>query len=386
VGDLVVNTVGQGTSITAASSGTQRFVNNVDGSNTLNNSGGSTAPGAASVTMTWNFGGSDEWQTISSSLQPSASAYDLVFVATKNGAATTNNKVYALRSDTGATLWTFNDGSGGNNWSVGEINGMPYVDYNRNRLYVASLSTSGTGASLWIVDITTGRLVGAPGACPTANSACVNLGDIDTAPNVSVDRNTLWVGNKTASVYAINLAVAPGAGMMKWTAPLNLGANTQVKGLVWEDDFWPGRLYMVVANTTTANNAVRCFPDPGIGGTPNAATVCTVGGTWSTPTKTINGAQAGIPLDKFYVTAWDGTTGTIRQLDFATGTLGTPFTVGDGTKQPGDVSTELGTEMYVGTTEGKIRRAWRSSVSTTTGGRTSTGTSRPRTSARSWWP
>jgi len=280
--------------------------------------------------------------------------YDLIYVATTNGAGTTNNKVYALRSDTGAIVWTFNGGGAGNNWSVGEINGMPAVDYTRNRLYVASLSTSGTGASLWIVDITTGRLVGNPAACPTANSACVNLGNIDTSPNISYDTNTLWVGNKTGSVYAINLPSAPGASMMKWTAPLNLGANNQLKGLVWEDFNTFNRLYMVVANTTTANNAIRCFPDPGVGGTPNAATTCTVGGTWSTSTKTINGAQAALPLDQLYVTSWDGTTGRIQQLDFATGTLGTPFTIGDGTKQPGDVSTDLGAELYVGTTEGKV--------------------------------
>jgi outer membrane protein assembly factor BamB len=350
VGDMIVNTVGQGTSITAAGQ-TQRFLNNVNSSNTLNNSGGSTAPGAASVVMTWTFGASDEWQTISASLQPSASAYDLLYVATKNGAGSTNNKVFALRSDTGAVVWTFNDGSAGNTWSVGEINGMPAVDYGRNRLYVTSMSTSGTGASLWIVDITTGLLVGSPGACPTANTACVNLGDIDTSPNISFDGNTLWVGNKTGSVYAISLAAAPGPSMLKWTAPLALGASNQLKGLVWEDFSTSGRLYMVVANTTAASNAVRCFLDPGIGGTPNAASACS---GWGGATVTINGAQAALPNDKLYVTSWDGVTGRIQQLDFATGTPGTAFTLGDGTRQPGDISTDLGTELFVGTTEGKI--------------------------------
>ena len=33
-------------------------------------------------------------------------SYDVVFAATNN-ASPTNNKVVALRSDTGATLWTF---------------------------------------------------------------------------------------------------------------------------------------------------------------------------------------------------------------------------------------------------------------------------------------
>ena len=70
-GDIVVNTVGQGNSVTSPGAGqTERFLKNVDTSNTLNNSGGSTAPGAAMVTMTWTFGSSDEWQSISSSLRP----------------------------------------------------------------------------------------------------------------------------------------------------------------------------------------------------------------------------------------------------------------------------------------------------------------------------
>jgi outer membrane protein assembly factor BamB len=280
--------------------------------------------------------------------------YDLVMFATKNGAGTTNNKVFALRSDTGAIVWTFNDGGAGNNWSVGEISGMAAVDpvAGRNKLYVTSLSTSGTGASFWIVDTTTGLLVGSPGSCPTANTACVNLGDIDSSAVISVhDSATLWVGNKTGSVYAIDLTAAPGANMMKWTGPLDLGAGNQVKGIIWEDWSIPGRLYMVVANTTPANSTVRCFLDPGVAGTPNAGTACS---GWSGATVTVNGAQAPMLLDKLYVSSWNGTTGQIQQINFSNGTLGTPFTVGDGTRQPGDLSTDLGSELFVGTDEGKV--------------------------------
>ncbi|HKB24225.1 MAG TPA: hypothetical protein VKG64_04150, partial [Methylomirabilota bacterium] len=75
---------------------------------------------------------------------------------------------------------------------------------------------------------------------------------------------------------------------------------------------------------------------------------------WFAAAVTISGAQAAIPLDKLYVTSWDGTTGRIQQLDFATGNAGTAFTLGDGTRQPGNASTDLGTEIFVGTTEGKI--------------------------------
>jgi hypothetical protein len=70
--DLVVDTIGQGTGIDAPGSGqTSRFVRNVDTTNTQNNTGASTAPGARSVALTWNFTGMpDEWQAIATSLQP----------------------------------------------------------------------------------------------------------------------------------------------------------------------------------------------------------------------------------------------------------------------------------------------------------------------------
>jgi hypothetical protein len=70
--DLVVNTVGQGNRIDQTGAGQiAQFTQNFTASNTLNNSAASTAPGTgAMVTMTWTFGATDFWQTISTSLQP----------------------------------------------------------------------------------------------------------------------------------------------------------------------------------------------------------------------------------------------------------------------------------------------------------------------------
>lgn len=73
-GDVVVNTVGQGAGVSMAEEPGQieRFKNNVANSNTLNNSAGSTQlSDALSIVTCWDFTGSDEWQTISSSLRPS---------------------------------------------------------------------------------------------------------------------------------------------------------------------------------------------------------------------------------------------------------------------------------------------------------------------------
>jgi len=71
-GDLVVNTVGEGGKIGAPGTGqTLRFLDNNSGGDTLDNSAASTQTAAGtSTTMTWTFTDQDEWQTISSSLQP----------------------------------------------------------------------------------------------------------------------------------------------------------------------------------------------------------------------------------------------------------------------------------------------------------------------------
>ena len=72
MGDIVVNTVGHGGGVVAPGMNqTQRVLDNVDTSNSLNNQAASTAPGnSPTTTMTWTFATMDEWQTISSSLQP----------------------------------------------------------------------------------------------------------------------------------------------------------------------------------------------------------------------------------------------------------------------------------------------------------------------------
>lgn len=70
-GDLVVNTTGAGAPFNSPrSADTQRYLSNVDDRFTLNNSAASTAPGAAVVTTSWGISAPDEWQSISTSLQP----------------------------------------------------------------------------------------------------------------------------------------------------------------------------------------------------------------------------------------------------------------------------------------------------------------------------
>ena len=72
VGDLAVDFVGQGTSVSVpATADNTLFLDNVSTLDTLDNIGASTVTSAgSSVTMGWDFGASDEWQTIALSLVP----------------------------------------------------------------------------------------------------------------------------------------------------------------------------------------------------------------------------------------------------------------------------------------------------------------------------
>lgn len=68
--DLVLNTVGQGDHIDSAGAGqVELYTSNSSNGFTLDNTGASTQPGAATVTATWEFGNADEWQSISLSLR-----------------------------------------------------------------------------------------------------------------------------------------------------------------------------------------------------------------------------------------------------------------------------------------------------------------------------
>jgi len=145
-------------------------------------------------------------------------------------------------------------------------------------------------------------------------------------------------------LYAIDLT--PPTPALKWTGPLALGAAARIKGFPWEDYSTSERLYF-----STNDGTVRCFQDPGVGGTPNPAAVCS---GWGAVSTAVAGATTGVLLDQLYVGSWNGSLGRVVAIDPATGAAGTPFNVGDGTRQVGDVSTETASEIFVGTTEGKI--------------------------------
>jgi len=118
-----------------------------------------------------------------------APAFDTVIVATRNVGAgsTTNNKVFGLNGNTGATVWTFNPGN------MDIVNSTPYIDYINNMVWVASRSIGGVGQpSLWQINTNTGSL-----------SASFNLNDIDQAPTQNFDGKIIYVTTNGGRLYAV---------------------------------------------------------------------------------------------------------------------------------------------------------------------------------------
>ncbi len=263
---------------------------------------------------------------------------DVIFAPTLNTvppSQNTNNKVFALDASTGAVLWTFSPTMDG-------VQGMPYVDYSRDRIYVTSCDgsadcKSGTQQSLWVIKTVDGEgvLKGQARSCP----ACTTPKGIKTSPTLSYNGQTLYVGDNAGTLYAIN------AGLLtvKWSLALT-PAGTTVVGFVWEDYVTTGRLYFAASDGT-----VRCLQDNGTSGSACAG--------WTSP----SGSFTGTPLElgKLFVGSWDpagpvGQKGQLNQINLTTGALENTVVVGNGEKQPGDVSTETGNEIFVGTTEGVI--------------------------------
>ena len=130
-------------------------------------------------------------------------AFDLVIVATRNVGvgSTTNNKVFGLNGNTGATVWTFNPGN------MDIVNATPYIDYVNNMAWVASRSIGGIGQpSLWKINTNTGSL-----------SASFNLNDIDQAPTQNFDGKIIYVTTNGGSLYAVRTdinACSPNSGAL----------------------------------------------------------------------------------------------------------------------------------------------------------------------------
>jgi outer membrane protein assembly factor BamB len=118
--------------------------------------------------------------------------FDLVYVPTRysTGCAgsTTDNRVYALRADTGAIVWIFNETGA---VDMDFISGSAFLDPEEDRLYVGSERSDPTQPSLWAIDVLTGTAAWS-----------TSVGGLQTTPVMRGEK--LYIGTTTGDVRAIN--------------------------------------------------------------------------------------------------------------------------------------------------------------------------------------
>jgi outer membrane protein assembly factor BamB len=118
-------------------------------------------------------------------------AFDTVIVATRNvgAGATTNNKVFGLNGNTGATVWTFSSGN------MDIVNATPYIDYVNNMVWVTSRSNGGGQPSLWKISTIGSGAVG--------SSATFTLNDVDQAPTQNFDGKVIYVTANNGRLWVV---------------------------------------------------------------------------------------------------------------------------------------------------------------------------------------
>jgi hypothetical protein len=255
-------------------------------------------------------------------------SYDIIFVGTMNNTASggyTNNKVYALRSDTGAVLWTFSPSTlavapCATGCPMDQVLGQPWVDYVRDRLYVTSGAGSGGGQNgIWILNI----------AASGALLAKFSGGDFTTAPSVLFDNTKLLVGDEAGILHIVDLAA-----LTKTTN--TIASGSAFKGFVWEDFNTPGRLYFV-----TVDGNVWALASSSASST-----------LWKT--KPVSSGTVSQLLPGNFSLWVGGSNGTLYQLNLTTGAVSKTLTIGAGTLSVGPVSTETTGELYAATSDGTL--------------------------------
>jgi hypothetical protein len=254
---------------------------------------------------------------------------DLIYVASANAVSGTQ-RVSALRATDGSVKWTFNPQLTA---PMDRTVVQPWVDYARDRLYIASRSTAAQ-ASLWILNTLDGSLV----------TRFSGLGDIQTAPTVAYDNTILYVGNQAGKLIAVDLVNL----VTKYPAGLStLTLDSAVKSYVFEDFNTPGRIYF------TTNSGVWCV---NAGGSDvDTSDKC---GDWTTNPQ----AQSGVTFTAVVLgdgaLFMGGSDGKLYQVDSTTGARVKRFTVEDGVSLGAPSAQVDGfgnvVALYVGSNSGKV--------------------------------
>ena len=264
---------------------------------------------------------------------------DLIYVP--GGQSSSANSVYALNADDGTTVFTYTGSP-----IMDEANGQSFVDYSRDRLWISSRAgSSGLQKSLWVIDTLTGT-----------GLASWAIGHVPAAPTLSFDSSTVYVGNESGELWAMNA----GDNTIKWSSPLPVpgsGNPVAVTSFVWEDFYIPGRLYVVAREDDSSTgdpvqSLVYCFDDVGFD-----ADLCA---DWPTnPVTPLPGGFVAQPLMGDTQLWFGGTDGQVHQIGLVDGSLHpTPFLLESGVTL-GGVSAEVSwdgyiTGMYVGSGSGRV--------------------------------
>jgi hypothetical protein len=247
---------------------------------------------------------------------------DVIYATTRN-ASRTVNRVIAVEAATGATLWTFTGAP-----AMDQVLGQPYVDYARDRLWITSRNGSAANqASVWVLDtVNDGTML-----------RSLALGDIQSAPTLSFDGGTVYVGGMDGRLHAIDAETMA----LRWTSSLSFG--TAILGFVWEDFYLPGRLYYV-----TANGRVWCVDDVGA-----TAALCP---EWPVnPRRPVASGTVSVPLVGDLALWVGGSDGRLHELNLGTGAVDRTFLV-ESAATLGDVSTDDLSRLYVGSSSGRVYR------------------------------
>ncbi len=191
----------------------------------------------------------------------------------------------------------------------------------------------------------------APAAGPTNSFTALHSGFLNQPHNPAY--RIVSAGGTYNTTWTIGPVANPWAGVIAAFKAAGTGATIADTSFVWVDYTTAGRLYF-----STADGNVWCLQDLGAGAPPSLTTPCS---GWSAVKTAVPGPSTPLLLNKLFVGSWNGTLGQIYQLNPSTGAIEVgpspapkQVLIGDGTKQPGDVSTETGGEIFVGTSEGKI--------------------------------
>ena len=171
----------------------------------------------------------------------SSQTQDLVIVGTHNTDvnSATDNKVYGLNGNTGATVWTFSPGN------MDQINSTPWVDYSTNTVWVTSRSNSGAQPSIWKINTNDGTGTGIPGLSTTNK-------DIDTSPTL----------NESTTAATFLYAVTLGNDLVAVRLSDNLVTTINVSGAAGGGAGFP----IAIVNGTTAGSDDLYFTLSGASG------------------------------------------------------------------------------------------------------------------------